>query len=121
MLERELGLRKFSRRWVPHSLSDSQKVDRMRKARYMLDVILEQTDKSFSCLITGDDSSFVYLSASGHIFASGRESVIPREKQTMASRKVMLTIFFSGTSLTSLDTLLHDQTYTQEYFSWPCE
>jgi transposase len=25
ILERKLGLRKFSRRWVPHSLSDSQK------------------------------------------------------------------------------------------------
>jgi hypothetical protein len=34
----------------------------------------------------------------------------------MALRKVMLTIFFRGTSLISLDTLRQDQTYTQEYF-----
>jgi hypothetical protein len=57
-----------------------------------------------------------YLYPSDHMFVYGRESVIPREKQTIASRKVMLTILLSGTSLISLDALPHDQTYTQEYF-----
>jgi hypothetical protein len=54
--ERELWLRKFSRRWVPHSLSESQKVDRIRKARHMLDFLQEQTDKSFNYIMTGDES-----------------------------------------------------------------
>jgi hypothetical protein len=52
----ELGLRMFSRRWVPHSLSDSQKVDRMMKARHILDGLLEQKDKSFNCIVTDDES-----------------------------------------------------------------
>jgi hypothetical protein len=93
ILQRELSLQKFSRRWVPHSLSDSQQVDRMRKARYMLDILREQTDKSFNCIITCDEERFVYLYLSDHMFASGRESVISREKQIIASRMVMLTIF----------------------------
>jgi hypothetical protein len=66
--------------------------------------------------MTGDESWFVYLYLSDHMFASGRENVIPRQKQTIAPRKIMLTIFFSGTSLISLDALPHGQRYTQKYF-----
>jgi hypothetical protein len=66
--------------------------------------------------MTGDESWFVYLYESDHMFASGRENVITREKQTIEARKVMLTIFFSRTRLTSLEALPHDRTYTQEYF-----
>jgi histone-lysine N-methyltransferase SETMAR len=66
--------------------------------------------------MTGDESWFVCLYPSDHMFASWRENVIPRQKQTIASRKIMLTIFFSGTSLISLNALPHGQTYTKEYF-----
>jgi hypothetical protein len=65
----------------------------MRKARHILDILLEQRDKSFNCIMTDDESWFVYLYLSDHMFASGREDVIPREKQTIVARKVMLTIF----------------------------
>jgi hypothetical protein len=93
ILEREHGLWKFSRRWLPHSLSDSQKVDRMRKAKSILDVLREQTDKYFNWMRTSDDSWFVYLYLSDHMFVSGWESIIPRKKQTIASRNVLPTIF----------------------------
>jgi hypothetical protein len=93
ILECELGLPKFSRRWLPRYLSDPQKVDRMRKARYILDVLQEQTDKSVNCIITGDESCFFCRYHSDHMLASWWESVIPRQKQTIASRNVMLTIF----------------------------
>jgi hypothetical protein len=86
-------LRMFSRRWVPHSFSDSQRVDRMRKARHMLDVLLEQKYKYFTWIVSGDESWFACLYHSDHMFASGRENVISREKQTTGSRKVTLTIF----------------------------
>jgi hypothetical protein len=56
------------------------KIDRMRKARHTLDVLLEQKDKSFNCIMIGDDSWFLYLYHYDHMFASGRENVIPREK-----------------------------------------
>jgi hypothetical protein len=44
-------------------------------------------------IVTGDESWFVYLYLSDHMFASERENVIPREKQTIGTRKIMLTIF----------------------------
>jgi hypothetical protein len=33
ILQKELGMRKFSRRWAPHSLSDAQKVAHVEAAK----------------------------------------------------------------------------------------
>jgi hypothetical protein len=59
----------------------------------MLDVLQEQRDKSFNCTVISDESWFVYLYLSDQIFAYRPENVIPREKQTIAARKVMLLMF----------------------------
>jgi hypothetical protein len=88
----------------------------MRKARHMLDVLLEQMDKFFNCGVTGDELWFACLYLSDHILVSGREDAVPSEKQIIGAGKVMTTILFSGTNLISLEVLSHDQTYTQEYF-----
>jgi hypothetical protein len=39
ILERELGMRKFSRRWVPHSLSSAQKVALIEASNEMLRIL----------------------------------------------------------------------------------
>jgi hypothetical protein len=41
---RELGTRKFSRRWVPHSLSDAQKVGRVEAAKNVKDLQESETN-----------------------------------------------------------------------------
>jgi hypothetical protein len=40
ILSHQLGLRKFSRRWVTHRLSDDQKVSRARDSRALLAIFL---------------------------------------------------------------------------------
>jgi hypothetical protein len=39
------------------------------------------------------------------MFATSREEVIPRTKATIGAQKVMLTIFFNGVKLISLNAL----------------
>jgi transposase len=39
ILSRELGLSKFSRRWVPHTLSDDQKVNHVQDSRALLAIL----------------------------------------------------------------------------------
>jgi hypothetical protein len=43
-----------------------------------------------------------------------RNGVIPKEKARIRSRKVILTIFFTGVSLIILDILQSDEEYTHE-------
>jgi hypothetical protein len=50
------------------------------------------------------------------MLATSRDEVIPRTKQTIGARKVMLTIFFTGTKLISLNALPHGGRFTQDYF-----
>jgi hypothetical protein len=50
------------------------------------------------------------------MFATSREEVIPRTKATIGAQKVMLTIFFSGVKLISLNALSAGARFTQEYF-----
>jgi histone-lysine N-methyltransferase SETMAR len=116
ILDRELGLRRFSRRWVPHSLSPAQKVDRMQMSFDLLTLLHEQEKFSFSRIVTGDESWFLYLYESHHMFAASRDEVIPRKKPAIGTQKVMLTIFFSGEGLISLQALPPGVKFTQDYF-----
>jgi hypothetical protein len=39
ILQRELGMRKFSHRWVPHFLNDAQKIAHVEVAKEMLRIL----------------------------------------------------------------------------------
>jgi hypothetical protein len=65
--------------------------------------------------VTGDESWFVYLYLSDHMFTFGRENVISKKADNWGAQDYA-DIIFSETSLISLDTLPYDQTYTQKYF-----
>jgi hypothetical protein len=59
----------------------------------LLSVLRRQPEFSFSRIVTGDESWFLYSLQSDHMFATSREEVIPRIKATIGAQKVMLTIF----------------------------
>jgi hypothetical protein len=105
ILQRELGLRRFSRRWVSHSVSEAQKADRTAMTIDMSSVLYQQANHSFSQIVTEDESLFCYLYPSDHMFAASRDKIIPREKAMIKAHKVMLTIFFSCMNLITLNTL----------------
>jgi hypothetical protein len=53
ILQRELGMRKFSRRWVPHFLSPAQKVSRFEASKTILRVLQDAESNHFEGLATG--------------------------------------------------------------------
>jgi hypothetical protein len=82
----------------------------------LLIVLHRQADYSFSQIMIGDESWFLYRYQSGHMFAVSRDEVIPREKATIKAQRVMLMIFFSGVSLITVNTLPSGERFTQECF-----
>jgi hypothetical protein len=78
ILRRELGLKKFSRRWVPHFLSDGQKKLRVDASRKLLSLLGIDAEHNFKRIATGDESWFRYSSYSDLMFPGSRESVVPR-------------------------------------------
>ena len=116
ILTRDLGLRKFTRRWVPHNLSPANKAKRVTDARMLLQALTKDQDQNFSHIMTGDESWFYYAYESPTMFAPSRDEVIPRVSPTIGSKKVMITIFFTGNRLLKLAYLPQGQKYNQEYF-----
>jgi hypothetical protein len=47
ILDRELGLRKFNRRWMPHILSAEQKLRRVTESQRLLTILTNLAEKTF--------------------------------------------------------------------------
>jgi hypothetical protein len=56
IFQRGLGMRKFSRRWVPHFLSLAQKVARVEASKTILRVLQDAKSNDFERIATGDES-----------------------------------------------------------------
>jgi hypothetical protein len=60
ILQRELGIRKFLQRWVPHFLSPAQNVARVEASKTILRVPQDAESNDFEGIATGDESWFRY-------------------------------------------------------------
>jgi hypothetical protein len=76
---------------MSHSFFNPQKIDGAMKARVISVVPYVQVDNYFDGVVTGDESWFVYIYPSDHMFAAGRNEVVPKEKQMIRVQKVMIT------------------------------
>jgi hypothetical protein len=86
ILQRELGMRKFSRRWVPHFLSPAQKVARIEASKTVLRVLQDAGSNDFKGIATGDESWFRYRYRSSTVFARAPSEVILRTRQTIDAK-----------------------------------
>jgi hypothetical protein len=87
ILQRELGMRKFSRRWVHHFLSPAQKVARVEASKTILRVQQEAESNDFEGIAPGDDSWFRCYYLSLIMFARAPSEVVPRMRQTIGAKK----------------------------------
>jgi histone-lysine N-methyltransferase SETMAR len=116
VLTRDLGLTRFTRRWVPHELSRANKARRVEDSRLLLEELRKDSRRDFDHIMTGDESWFYYSYDSSSMFARDRASVVPRVSKTIGSKKAMITIFFTGRRLLRLVYLPQGQKYNKEYF-----
>ena len=60
-LRKHLKLRKINARWIPHLLTDEQKISHVLNAKKLLKMLPEYSKKSFSKLVTGDETWVYYF------------------------------------------------------------
>jgi hypothetical protein len=87
ILQRELGIRQLSRRWVPHFLSPAQKVARVEASKIILRVLQDAESNYFKGIATGDESWFRYCYPSSTMYARTPSEVIPRTRETTGAKK----------------------------------
>jgi hypothetical protein len=81
ILTRDPGLTKITRRLVPHTLSDRQKVKRVETPTELVWILNNLEDDSFDGITTGDESWFQYLYESSAMFVKWPYDVISRTKK----------------------------------------
>jgi hypothetical protein len=86
ILQRELGMTKFPRRWMPHFLSPTQKVARIEASKTLLRVLQDAELNEFEVIATNDEPWFRYCYASSKMFEWAPSEVIPRTRQTTGAK-----------------------------------
>jgi hypothetical protein len=89
---RALWLRKLSRRWVPHSLSECQKIERATQSRLLLDLLQRHQTADFNAIATEDESWFRYMYPYRTMSARPRSDVTSCVRSGTGTSKVMITI-----------------------------
>jgi hypothetical protein len=88
ILQRELGMRKSSRRWVPRSLNNAQKVACIEAAKETLRILQKSQTNDFDGSATGDQSWFQNTTASSKMFPPSAADVIPRTPPAVGTKKL---------------------------------
>jgi uncharacterized protein YerC len=102
ILTRDLGLRTFTRRWVPHDLSPADKAKRVIDAWILLRALKNDQSHHFSQIMTEDEGWLDYNEKSPTIFARAPDQVLPRASPTICSKQLMVTIFLTANRLLKL-------------------
>jgi hypothetical protein len=115
-VQRDFGLKQFSRRWVPHQLSSPQKVDCVNRCRALLHLLQQLQLFDFEGMTTGDESWFRYEYESDSMFVPSVDMVFPRLGVGFQVKKTIITFFLTATRLTVLHSLPQNHSFTQDNF-----
>jgi hypothetical protein len=88
ILLRELGLQKFSRRWVPCRLSDAQKKCCVGTSVGLFALLDQNSELQFEGIATGNKSCICCLIESDSMLVHRRENVIPRLRPGISIKKL---------------------------------
>jgi hypothetical protein len=80
ILQKELGMRKCSRCWVPHFLSAAQKVARVEVLKTILRVLQDAESNDFEGIAAGDESWLRHCYSSSTTCARAPSEVIPKTR-----------------------------------------
>jgi hypothetical protein len=123
----DLGLRKYTREWAPHDLTEAQKVKRVRLSRSLLESLHRHEDTEFKSPVT-EDEPWVYCGyQEASMYTSSRWernlnvclvlwASAPMVKNIIGTSKVMITMFLGGEGRIRVDTLDPNETFTQDHF-----
>jgi hypothetical protein len=110
----DLGLKKLTQRWVPHTLSDPQKVMRVHASSELLQ-ILNDLEAVFWWNYNRRWVIDHYLCESSAMFAKSPGDVIPRTRKEFGVKKTMSPILYTNRKLLIAECLRKCQKHSQDY------
>jgi hypothetical protein len=99
ILQRDLGLKNFSHRWVGNHFNSSQKADRVSRCRVPVHLLQQLQPFDFERITIREESWFMYEYESDSLFAPSAYMVLPRLRAGFQAKKTMIIVFFIATRL----------------------
>jgi hypothetical protein len=106
----------FTRRWVPHTLSDPQKMTRVEASDELLQILSDLEADSSDEITIDNESWFHYLSESSVMFSKSPGDLIPRTRKEIGVKQTVFPIFFTNRKLLIAKYLPKGQKYNRDYF-----
>jgi len=110
-LHDELGFRKFTFRWVPHSLTQAQKLIRVSCAQQLL----EHLEAHGGSIITEDESWVYHEYAHESRWAASASDVGTRVARTIGSKKSMIAVFWGTRGIILVQVLPVEDHFNSAY------
>jgi hypothetical protein len=119
VLQRELGMRTFSRRWVPHFLSPAQNVALAKHQKQYCELYKmrnQMTLKELQRMMSPGSGTVILLQQC----LRGRHLRLFQGRSKQLARKTMITIFFAACQPILFDVLPKGCKFNQQYFIVEC-
>ncbi|KAK2961213.1 putative Histone-lysine N-methyltransferase SETMAR [Blattamonas nauphoetae] len=111
-----LHLKRIHSKWILHELSNQNKSDRVRLAGEMLKILKQRAKFNYAGIITGDETWVSYQNEYDWTWGEKGSSRQEKARLTIASKKVMISVFFSVDGMHVIDALPNGQTINSAYF-----
>jgi transposase len=116
ILHDELGLKKLHLRWVPHTLDQAGKNERVTYSRALLEQLTEAQQDDFQHVVTGDESWFFLFYPRESAWVESRFDLPERTKAKFDTEKCLISILWSINGIHSLLDVPKGTTYNTAFF-----
>jgi transposase len=111
-----LHYKKFNYKWIPHTLTDENKKQRVLCAKQMLDVLTVDQINGFHHIITGDETWLPVYQPANYMWLPESSTPPTQPKLNPLKDKVMLTVFWGVEGFFLLKVLPKGRTINGAYF-----
>lgn len=124
ILHEELRMKKVVCRWVPHSLTQFQKDERVRISRQTLQMLSEGGQRLISKIVTGDETYIPFYDTptrqESRVWIHEDDPTPTTVKKQRSMKKVMYAVFFRSTGLVKAVKLEDQRTVTANWYTEVC-
>lgn len=116
ILTEHLHMTKMNCRWIPHQLTESLRQIRVETAKEMLSFFENASDRDLNNLYTEDETWIYFDNPHKSMWVLNSDPPLTFPKPNIASKKVMIAVFWSRNGILSITPCLHGKSFDRKFF-----
>jgi transposase len=116
ILHNDLGLTKFHLRWIPYTLTEDQKNERVTYSRQLVATLEQQKPMDFEHIITGDESWFSLCNPPDSAWAESRDTLPEPIRRKIDTEKCLISVLWSVNGIHHLIDVPPEMKYNSSFF-----